>query len=331
MLIVLRKDILSEEKERLDQLLSKMEKRIADAFRRFIADTTSEPVVRLVLELVERGEINAALAAIDQHIAAFAGSITQVFVDSATAESVALLQQMMGTGAAPVSISFDPTNPRAAALMRQERLEFIREFSEQQRIAVRNTLAAALQAGDGPRAMAADFRAAIGLTQAQMTTVDNYRRLLDQGSAEALQRSLRDRRFDSSIERAVSGDKPLSAEQIDKQVGRYRQRMLAYRAENIARTEAGRALSLGRDEAMQQAIESGAINAQLVEQRWNTIMDGRERDSHAAMNGQIRPWGQPFVSGAGVRLRYPHDPNAPASEVVNCRCNKVFVIRKAAA
>lgn len=328
MLAIIRKDALGDEKTRLEQLLARMEKKVADAFRQFIADTTSEAMVAHVAQLVEQGNINGALAAIDSQVNTLAASITNVFQDAATAEAVAIVQQVGTT--LPIGITFDPTNPRAAAIMRQERLEFIREFSDGQRTVVRDVIAEGLQAGDGPRQIATDFRDVVGLTKTQLDAVANYRRLLEKGSSDALQRALRDRRFDGSVRRAVDGSKPLTPDQIDKMVERYRQRMLAYRAENIARTEAGRALSLGRDEAMQQNIDSGAINAQLVDQKWATIIDGRERLSHETMNGQVVPWGQPFVSGAGNRLRFPHDPQAPADEVIGCRCSKLFVIRKKA-
>jgi hypothetical protein len=29
---------------------------------------------------------------------------------------------------------------------------------------------------------------------------------------------------------------------------------------------------------------------------------------------------QPFVTPLGIELMYPGDPNAPAGDVVNCRC-----------
>ncbi len=80
---------------------------------------------------------------------------------------------------------------------------------------------------------------------------------------------------------------------------------------------------------MQQSIDSGAVSADLVDQKWNAIEDGRTRDSHRPMNGQLQPWGSPFISGAGNRLRFPGDPLAPISETAQCRCNKTFIIRKA--
>jgi hypothetical protein len=326
MLAIIRKDALADEKARLEQLLATMEKRVAAAFRTFIAETTSEAVVRHVVQLVSVGRINEALGVIDSQVASMAGSITSAFQDAATAETVALVQQVVGS--VPVSISFDPTNPRAAALMRAERLEFIREFSDEQRAVVRDVIAAGLQSGEGPRQIATDFRAAIGLTQSQLDTVANYRRLLEQGSADALNRALRDRRFDGSVQRAADGGKPLSADQIDKMVERYRQRMLAYRAENFARSESGRALSLGRAEAMQQQIDAGIIRADQIDMIWRTIMDDRERLSHEKMNTQVQPWGGQFTSGDGFRLRWPHDALAPASETVQCRCSVIYRIGK---
>jgi uncharacterized protein with gpF-like domain len=55
-------------------------------------------------------------------------------------------------------------------------------------------------------------------------------------------------------------------------------------------------------------------------QTWNTAGDERVRESHADMEGQQVPLGQPFVSGLGNDLMYPGDPSAPAEDVINCRC-----------
>lgn len=44
------------------------------------------------------------------------------------------------------------------------------------------------------------------------------------------------------------------------------------------------------------------------------------RDSHAALNGVEIPENEKFRSIWGNELRYPGDPEAPASEVINCHC-----------
>lgn len=52
--------------------------------------------------------------------------------------------------------------------------------------------------------------------------------------------------------------------------------------------------------------------------RWVCLLDGRERLTHHREHGNIVPVGQPFpITG----LRYPHDPNGPLKEVINCRCS----------
>ena len=55
---------------------------------------------------------------------------------------------------------------------------------------------------------------------------------------------------------------------------------------------------------------------------WHTIMDGRERDSHAEMNGVTLPIAQPFELRGGY-MQYPLDTSlgVSADEWVNCRCS----------
>lgn len=83
------------------------------------------------------------------------------------------------------------------------------------------------------------------------------------------------------------------------------------RAEKIARTETHNTVSVGTHETYK------AANAQR--RSWLTSIDGRERESHAAINGEIRGIDQPFSNG----LMYPGDANGDASELVNCRCVEI--------
>jgi hypothetical protein len=53
---------------------------------------------------------------------------------------------------------------------------------------------------------------------------------------------------------------------------------------------------------------------------WNSVHDDRVRDTHQVLDGQGRALGESFDSPSGAKLRYPHDPLAPISEVANCRC-----------
>ncbi len=84
------------------------------------------------------------------------------------------------------------------------------------------------------------------------------------------------------------------------------------RAVMIARTETHMATTTGT----YLTYEAAGIE----KKEWLTTIDGREREWHETMNGQIRNIDEPFTSGQGNELMYPGDPSAPANEVINCRC-----------
>lgn len=298
----------------LEQLLSSLEPKIRRAFIEAVNSLKDKSTIQEIFRLVEAGNLSAAMDIIERHITSFASSTISFY--SLSGQVAALtLSNLLG-----VVISFDQTNYRAVRMMQEARLRLIREFSDEQRNAIREIMVRGIGAGTNPLTQARDFRNLIGLTQRQTMAVMNFRRLLEEGSADALTRALRDRRFDSTIRSAIRGDKVLSADQINMMVERYAERMRNLRAETIGRTEALRAVNMGNYEMFQQAIENGDININEVVQEWITAQDERVRGSHATMHGQKRPFGVPFESGAGNALLFPGDPNAPASEVINCRC-----------
>ena len=320
----IRKD-LAEAQQRLEQLLSRMEGTVRRAFARFIEGATSEATLNQVADLIEAGQIDAAAAVAQSQIIQFASVIPQVFALAATAEAAAFAQQL---GDSHIAISFDPTDPQAAALMRQSSLQLIRQFTDSQVQATRNALTQALLDGAGPIDAARSFRDSIGLTDTQLGAVANYRRLLQEGSADALARDLRDRRFDPTVQRAVSGDTVLTSDQIDKMTERYRQRMLMYRSENIARTETLRTVNQARLEATRQMLRQTNIGEDGIERIWRAIADNRTRDTHRLLDGQVvQGTMTPFISPSGAKLMFPGDPTAPAAEVINCRCTVVNRIK----
>lgn len=226
------------------------------------------------------------------------------------------------SGSVGITIEFDQVNFRAVEQMRNASLRLVREFTSAQRRSIRAALVEGVRQGLNPREQARTFVQSIGLTANQTQAVANYRRLLEQGSARALTRELRDRRFDGTVQRAVDGRTVLTTEQIDRMVERYYHRSLAHRAETIARTEALGAVHQGSDQAFREAVERGVIDDELT-QTWVTAADARVRHpSHTFMNGQTRPMGEAFLSGTGNLLRYPGDQSAPASDTIRCRCVK---------
>lgn len=83
-------------------------------------------------------------------------------------------------------------------------------------------------------------------------------------------------------------------------------------AMRIARTEAHRIQTKASMDACYKAKNKGAD----VLKSWDATLDGRTRDSHAKVDGEIRELNEKFSNG----LMYPGDSNGAAAEVINCRC-----------
>lgn len=80
----------------------------------------------------------------------------------------------------------------------------------------------------------------------------------------------------------------------------------------IARTEGHRVQTTATMDAMESAKEKGAD----VVKQWDAALDARTRESHVAVDGEIREVDKPFSNG----LMYPGDPSGRPEEVINCRC-----------
>jgi len=307
------------ERERLEKLVAQQSRAIRAAFREFVQGVNSKRVLDEVSALLEHKDVSGALEIVDQYVVRFSNVIPRAMMDVGAAEAQALGLQLFKLPGA-VAVGFDPTYPRAAELIRQSKLDLITRFSTQQRDAVRQALDRAFMSGEGPIATARAFRGAIGLTPHMEAAVFNYRTMLETGSREALNRNLRDRRFDSTVSRAADEGGTLTNAQIDRMVARYRERALQLRAETIARTEGTRAASLARKEATEQMTTDTGVESSRVSRVWYPTMDARTRDAHAAMEGQRVGMDEPFTDGDGNRLMYPGDPSAPAATTVGCRC-----------
>lgn len=253
-----------------------------------------------------------------------------------------------------LTFTFDLTNPRTISAVQQYDMRLIREISDNTRDGVRALVRDGIEKGVNPRTTARLIRQQVGLTERQNRFVGNFRRELETfhtrkaangwnlggtkskapGGAGVLaidadgnpvdgitQRRLRDFRFDGTLKRAMESGKPLTPEQIDKMVGRYRDRLLAYRADNIAKTESLRATNQGAHLAWQQAVDTGAVDPNEVRRFWSTAGDERVRLSHRSIpktNSEGVGMDEPFITPNG-QVMYP-----PLG--VNCRCVVVYRI-----
>lgn len=89
-------------------------------------------------------------------------------------------------------------------------------------------------------------------------------------------------------------------------------------AMKAARTAITSAHSLGKLKGYERAADMGIG----VKKQWLAALDSRTRGSHRHLDGETIGLDEEFSNG----LKYPGDPDGPASEVYNCRCTLVPVI-----
>lgn len=314
-------------RKRLEELLRRESPRVRRRYLGAIARVRDKYTLAKLESALEGGTISSVLDDLERAGALFAAQTEAVTALVANEVAEQLSKKL------DVVVTYDGTNERAVAQLRANRARMVQGLREEARDAITDVLVEGTSQGLNPRQQAQGIRDSIGLTPKQAEWVRSYRRRLETLDRGALGMELRDARYDGTVDKAIKAGKPLTAKQVDKMVERYYQRALRYRAEVIARTEALRAVNAGSHEMYQQAVEDGTLDADLLVYTWHAGSAPRTRESHIAMRGQKRAHGQPFTSGNGYSLRYPGDPDAPASEVANCRCavsTRVFLSKEEA-
>lgn len=157
----------------------------------------------------------------------------------------------------------------------------------------------------------------VGLSASQVMSLVTYRSLLELNSLEALRAKLRDRRFDEALRTAARGQEPLTSDQITLMVKRYREGLLAFRAQTIGSDEALAIVNGANQLFWTQAVEGGLV--ENVVQRWVMDPDSNTRESHQLLDGSEVSLGEPFLTDS-ASIRFPGDPQAPRNEITRCRC-----------
>lgn len=328
------------------ELTAKFGPEVALAFREAINNLRSGVEFQKLKLAIEQGNLEAAMDALHIDRAAFfplEAKLTEAFVSGGQA----------AVSSMPVSVSigfrFDPGNQRAAAILRSMAGKLITGLVETERQQARDFLADGMARGAGPRSVGLDLvgrisRATgnregglIGLSGPQRAYVASAKAELASADPKLLKnyltRKQRDRRYDKVVIRAIETGKPVPAETARTAVTRYSARLVRLRGEGIARTEGLPAIRAAKHEAFQQLVDDGRVVDADVERGWSTTRDGRERDTHGGMDGQVvRGLSTPFESPSGARFMFPGDTSlgAGTDEIVCCRCDEWIAVRRAA-
>lgn len=117
------------------------------------------------------------------------------------------------------------------------------------------------------------------------------------------------KKITAQVSRGISTG--MSFQQVAQQLAGYTN--IGYNnAIRIARTEGHRIQVQSAMDACYKAKDKGAD----VVKQWDSTLDDRTRESHQAVDGEIRELDKPFSNG----LMFPGDPSGKAEEVINCRC-----------
>lgn len=323
----------------IEELLAKHEPLIRESFMRAIDEIRSSATLRVVVEALDRGDIEGAIASLQIEPAAFAEldrALRDAYTDGGRA-TVGNLPVVRGPDGNRVIWRFGVRDPLAEAWLRDRSSLLITRTTEDMKVAIRQRLVTGLQLGQNPRQTALDLvgrvsRASnrrvggiIGLTSNQEAYVAAARRELLSGDAKAMRnyltRSQRDRRFDRTVAKAIRDGARLDRALVDRIVGRYSDKLLKLRGDLIGLNETMAALARSRADAIAQQIAAGKIDAQDVTKIWRHTPQEHPRIRHQAMNGKSVAYGEKFELPNGVRMDYPHSDDAPISETAFCKCH----------
>lgn len=319
---------------RIVQLTKKFEPTLKLAFLEAIQDITKRSDLARIVERLEKGDIAGAIDAVHLDPAAFRaldGAIASAF-DAGGKSTIDNLPRLRDPRGGEFVVRWDARNIRAENWLRTHSSTLITRITDDQRNVIRSVLSQGMIDGRNPRSTALDLigrinRATgrreggvIGLSGPQQQAVQKALEELHSDDPSVMARYFsrvrRDRRFDAAVRKAMEAGRPVDSITASKIIGRYRDRLLDLRGETIARTETMAALNQSSLEAMQQAVDAGAVKADTVTKTWHTARDPRVRDSHAAQDRQSVGMSELFSNG----LAYPGDPAGGASETANCRC-----------
>lgn len=330
----------------LTRLIEYYTPEIKNAFLSSIQDVKDTVVLDRLIEAIKMGDPIAAFEALGLTTAALR-PITQMVERAFEAGGVMTGKTFPDYVRTPSGLAvfrFDVRNARSEAFLRDQVTKLTGEITEKTRQTVAQVLVDGMSQGVNSRSVALNIVGRIdnvtgkrtggvlGLAPNQYGWVKSVREELENLNSSYLTKELRDKRFDRMIEKAIKTGENLSDDQIDGIVNHYTNNVLRYRGETIGRTEANDSLAASEREAIQQAIDIGAVRENDILKIWDDSGDNRTREDHKEM-GRIYakgiPFKQPFRTPNGeYAMMQPLDASlgAPAEQIINCRCKARYEI-----
>lgn len=322
--------------QKLEQIKRRLSPRSARAFEAAIADVRSGVVLQRLTDSIDRGDLNAALDALNLDVAAFSGFTDELARAFNQAGLIAVSEQVWrNQSRQKVTVRWDLANTRANSYITSLSSELVTSLIDGQLVNVRSAILNGYQQGQGPRQIALDIVGRIGpngkrqggvlgLDDRQLATRARVIEALQNNDAAYLKGlSSRDRRLDAMLDRGN-----LTAFQRERWLTAHTNKALKNRGDRIARTETATAVERGRYEAFQQGLGKTGYPNQAVVKTWLHGGGGMQpRDTHVMMHRvSVTGLDTPFTLPDGRQMQYPLDPDGGAHNVVNCTCSQQIKI-----
>jgi len=329
-------------------LIAKLAPDLRKAFSAGVADLGDRVDMKALVEALKRNDIDGAIAAM--HITEGAFYQYAATKTAAYAQGGALAATTInGPPGGGVAFRFDMANPRAQEWIAANVADYVTRLTDEAKEVLRAAILEGYTAGRHPNNIAVEIAGRMqggkrvgglvglsggvgpdGKLTGQVAHVASMRARLASGDpaemAKVFGMTRRDKRFDSAIRKAIEAGKPVSAADIERMTQRYTDRLIAKRAEDIARTETGMAVMSSRAESWDQAAETLGYDASAVIKRW--VHGGGVKDPrphHVAANGMIvEGLDTPFILENGAVMQYALDPSGGPAECANCTCDTTF-------
>lgn len=333
----------------IEELTAEWEPRVRKEFLDAVDLVASDVVLAEVVERLRENDVEGAVRALGIERSVF-NPLAAAVVQAVGAGGIAIVGNIPAQRAPDggrVVLRFDVRDPVVEDWAERHSSTLVQGLTEEARESARLTIRQGLEAGRGPHAIATDLAGrintktkrreggTIGLTRQQVEQRGRALEQLQSGDPKQLRdfkkRALRDARSDSVLDRAIRGERPLTAKQIDSMINRLTNRMIQYRSRVIARTETGEAMETAQHEGYRQTMGRLQLDPTTdVEKEWVATSGDRTRDTHRLLHGQVvTGLDTPFHSPSGALMRYPMDRSfgAPASETIQCRCHPRYRLK----
>lgn len=308
-----------ENEKSLETLLFNQTDEFRKFVNRFVRDIKSPESQEIIRGYLERGRTDLVIEYINNNSNNFNEAILSAFLGGASFEVRSIARQILDKN---INVSFDITYYQTVSELARIQDQFIREFNASNsalfaRIS-RDMIGVGYSLDEAVRLIIENY----GLTVKQYEAVQSYRKALTDLSSNALQRELRDVKYDKYVREAIQNKKPFTNTEIERMVAAYRRKSIESRMLTIARTTSKTAIESGRAQAALQAdLVLNRFGFEMVKE-WRSRRDEKVRytHKHGNLDGQIVGEKEFFVSPSGARLAYPGDSRAPRKETINCRC-----------